>query len=337
MSVASVEINAERLWQRLMRLAEIGATTNGGVNRQALGEGEHEAWHVVIDWANEAGLTASTDTAANLFLTWKGKDPALPPMLAGSHLDSQPTGGKFDGAFGVLAALEAVTSLAANGLTPERDVIVVAWMNEEGSRFAPGMMGSEAFAGIRTIEAIRNARDADGVTAGTEIDRQLSAFPDLPRRPLGFPVFAYIEPHIEQHVLLENASKIIGVVTGIQGKKTFEVEISGSMGHAGTRAMSERRDPVVAFARMMSALQETVGLYDPDVKFTVGRLIVEPNAPSVVAETVRFRIDLRHPDNTVLNNCRELIVSICEAQAAPCEVLVTQLMSAASNDFDSLA
>lgn len=327
-------IDADRLWQRLMRLAEIGVTPKGGVDRQALSEGETEAWRLVIGWAEEAGLVAQTDPAANLFLVWEGRDRSLPSLMAGSHLDSQPTGGKFDGAFGVMAALEAVTALAATGYTPERDVIVVAWMNEEGSRFAPGMMGSEAFAGIRPIAAIRAAADAKGISAGAEIDRQLGAFPDLARRPLGFPLFAYIEPHIEQHTLLEQAEKTIGIVTGIQGKKTYEVTIEGTKGHAGTLSMRDRRDAVVAFAEVMSRLQAQIGRHD-HIKFTVGQLLVEPNAPSIVPERVRFRIDLRHPDNAILDRCGELIERICVAAAKPCNASVTPLVSAASNDFDA--
>lgn len=326
-------IDADRLWQRLMRLAEIGATPKGGVDRQALSEGETEAWRLVIGWAGEAGLVAQTDPAANLFLVWEGRDRTLPPLLAGSHLDSQPTGGKFDGAFGVMAALEAVTTLAAAGLTPQRDVIVVAWMNEEGSRFAPGMMGSEAFAGVRSIETIRAVTDAKNISTGAEIDRQLAAFPDLTRRPLGFPLFAYIEPHIEQHTLLEQAQKTIGIVTGIQGKKTYEVTIEGTKGHAGTLSMRDRRDAVVAFAEVMSRLQAQIGRHD-HIKFTVGQMLVEPNAPSIVPERVRFRIDLRHPDNEVLDRCGELVERICIAAAKPCNASVTPLVSAASNDFD---
>lgn len=331
---AAPAIDADRLWQRLMQLAEIGATPKGGVDRQALSGGETKAWRLVIRWATEAGLVAETDAAANLFLVWKGRDPALAPIMAGSHLDSQPTGGKFDGAFGVMAALEAVTTLIATGLKPDRDVIVAAWMNEEGSRFAPGMMGSEAFAGVRSIEAIRAVKDVKGITAGAEIDRQLANFPDLARRRLGFPLFAYIEPHIEQHTLLEQAAKTIGIVTGIQGKKTFEITIEGAKGHAGTLAMAARRDAVVAFARIMTRLQDQVGSIDSDIKFTVGQVLIEPNAPSVVPERVRFRIDLRHPDNAVLDRCGELVERICAAAAKPCRASVVALVSAASNEFD---
>ncbi|MFB2553058.1 Zn-dependent hydrolase [Ensifer soli] len=334
MALITPDIDGERLWRRLMELAGIGATPGGGVDRQALSDGEAEAWRLVIGWGEAAGLEASTDAAANLFLTLPGRDRALPCLLAGSHLDSQPTGGRFDGAFGVMAALEVVTALAGRSIVPERDVTVVAWMNEEGSRFAPGMMGSEAFAGLRPIEAIRAVRDADGETAGAAIDRLLARFPRLARRPLGFPVHAYVEPHIEQHTLLEASGAVIGAVTGIQGKKTFDIDVHGAKGHAGTKDMALRRDAVVAFARIMTALQERIGHHDPLVKFTVGKVDVTPNAPSVIAERVRFRIDLRHPDNAVLEACGHLVAEICEAKAPPCRAEVRTLVAAPSNGFD---
>jgi N-carbamoyl-L-amino-acid hydrolase len=327
-------INADRLWTRLMALAEIGATPAGGVNRQALSDGEIAAWRRVIGWAWEAGLTPSTDAAGNLFLTLAGRDRAAPPFLLGSHLDSQPTGGKFDGAAGVMAALEAVASLAEQGGKPARDVIVVAWMNEEGSRFAPGMMGSEAFTGERDMDAIRAARDADGISVGEALDRLHQAFPDIPHRPLGFAVGAYLELHIEQGPLLEAAACTIGVVTGIQGKKTFQVVVEGAEGHAGTLAQSERRDALAAFARMATALHAEIGTIDADIKFTIGRVAVVPNAPSVVSSRVSFSIDLRHPDNAVLDAAGARIGVLCQESAPPCTVAVTPLVDAPSNAFD---
>jgi beta-ureidopropionase / N-carbamoyl-L-amino-acid hydrolase len=327
-------INAGRLWTRLMALAEIGATPAGGVNRQALSDGEIGAWRRVIGWALEAGLTPSTDAAGNLFLTLAGRDRAASPLLLGSHLDSQPTGGKFDGAAGVMAALEAVASLAEQGDRPERDVIVVAWMNEEGSRFAPGMMGSEAFTGERDMAAIRAARDADGVSVGEALDRLHGAFPDLPHRPLGFAAGAYLELHIEQGPLLEATACTIGVVTGIQGKKTFQVVVDGAEGHAGTLAQQERRDALAAFARMATALHAEIGGIDADVKFTVGRVAVVPNAPSVVPSRVTFSIDLRHPENAALDAAGARITALCRENAPPCTVMVTPLVDAPSNAFD---
>ncbi|AND88739.1 MULTISPECIES: Zn-dependent hydrolase [Bradyrhizobium] len=331
---SSTLINADRLWTRLMALAEIGATPAGGVNRQALSDGEIAAWRRVIGWAREAGLTPSTDAAGNLFLTLAGRDRAASPVLLGSHLDSQPTGGKFDGAAGVMAALEAAVSLAEQSDRPARDVIVVAWMNEEGSRFAPGMMGSEAFTGERNMDAIRAARDADGISVGEALDRLHQALPDVPHRPLGFAAGAYLELHIEQGPLLEAADCAIGVVTGIQGKKTFQVVVEGAEGHAGTLAQQERRDALAAFARMASALHAEIGTVDADIKFTIGRVAVVPNAPSVVPSRVSFSIDLRHPDNAVLDAAGARIAALCQQNAAPCAVTVTPLVDAPSNAFD---
>lgn len=329
-----VVIDQDRLWSRLMALGEIGATGTGGVNRQALTDGEHAAWKTMVEWGRQAGLHASTDEAANLFLTLPGTQPELLPVMAGSHLDSQPTGGKFDGAYGVVAALEAAAALVDCGVKPLRDIVIVAWMNEEGSRFAPGMMGSEAFAGVRSIADIRQTIDSAGISVGHEIDRIHRAFSKLGTYPLGFDVATYLELHIEQNTELEEANKIIGVVSGIQGKKTFEVCIHGTKGHAGTVAMSDRRDAVLAFARIAHVLHQELEALDADVKFTIGRVETLPNAPSVIPEEVRFRVDLRHPDNQVLEACGEKVVKLCTELAVPCEAVVTPLMSAPSNRFD---
>ncbi|TNC10332.1 M20 family metallo-hydrolase [Methylobacterium terricola] len=325
---------SDRLWRRLMQLSEIGAIPGGGVDRQALTAGEAEAWRQVIGWGREARLAPETDEAGNLFLVLPGRDRAAPPVLVGSHLDTQPTGGRFDGAAGVLAALDAVTDLAAGGRVPERDCIVVAWMNEEGSRFAPGMMGSEAFCGVRALAAIRAVRDADGIGVGEALDGFLAGFPDLPRRPLATPVAAYLELHIEQGPVLEAAGCPVGIVTGIQGKRTYSVCLAGAEGHAGTLAMAERHDAVAAFARCAVALHAAIGGLDPAIKFTIGRVTVVPNAPSVIAREVRFSIDLRHPDNAVLDAAGARIETLCRAEAGPCTVAVTPLVAAPSNGFD---
>jgi N-carbamoyl-L-amino-acid hydrolase len=328
-------IDTDRLWSRLMALAEIGATPAGGVNRQALTEGEIEAWRLIIRWAQEAGLEPSTDPVGNMFLTLPGCDRNLPPFLLGSHIDTQPTGGKFDGAAGVLTAFEAVQSLAERGDLPVRDLVVVAWMNEEGSRFVPGMMGSEAFVGERSVEAIRAACDADGITAGEALDALHAAFPDMPRRPLGFPVAGYLELHIEQGPFLEAQGQVIGIVTGMQGKKTIDVVIQGTEGHAGTLAQAERRDAIAAFACIASVLHAEIGGMDAAIKFTIGRVTVEPNAPSVVPSRVTFSIDLRHPDNAVLDAADVRIGEICAMLAAPCATDVRHLVDAPSNVFDA--
>lgn len=327
-------IDAERLWRRLMALARIGATPGGGVDRQALSAEEIASWHTMIEWALSAGLEPSTDAVGNLFIALPGTDRDAPPVLAGSHLDSQPGGGRFDGVYGVVAALEVLTTLAERGVRPPADVLCVAWMNEEGSRFAPGMMGSEAFAGVRDLASIRATRDADGVPVADALDALHAAFPTLRRRPLGFPVAAYFEAHIEQGPVLEARQRTIGVVTGIQGKKTFDIVIEGERGHAGTLAMADRRDALEAFTRIAAALYDRIGRHDEAVKFTIGRLQVEPNAPSVVPERVTMRIDLRHPDNAVLGQLGQRLADLCESLAAPCSAQVTPLVDAPSNGFD---
>lgn len=327
-------VDTARLWDRLAALARIGATAGGGVDRQALSEGEIEAWRLVIGWAREAGLAPSADPAGNLFLTLPGSDPDAPPLLLGSHLDTQPTGGRFDGALGVLAAIEAAAAVAARGARLARDIVVVAWMNEEGCRFAPGMMGSEAFAGLRSLQEIRRVRDVDGVAVGEALDRLHAAHPDLPRRALGFRPGAYLELHIEQGPILEAQGCAIGDVTGIQGKRTFEVAVEGREGHAGTLPMSERQDALAAFAAIAAALHAEIGRHDEAVRFTIGRLRVEPNAPSVVPRRVTFSVDLRHPDNAALDLLTERVHEICRARAGPCRAAATPLVHAPSNIFD---
>lgn len=326
-------ISPDRLWARLMALGQDGALPGGGVNRQALSAEEILAWRRLLDWGREAGLVPSTDAAGNLFLTLQGSYPHLAPVVAGSHIDGQPTGGLFDGAFGTLAALEAVTAIAQAGLTPERPIVVVGWMNEEGSRFAPGMMGSELFAGLRMLEEVMAVRDADGVGVGEALKRVHDAFPEIERRPLGFPMHAYIEPHIEQADVLETEEAVIGVVSGIQGKKTYEVTVIGREAHAGTEPMGRRQDAVQAFARMATRMHGAMA-GDDVVKFTIGRVVVEPNAPSVVPAKVIFRIDLRHPDNALLDAFGMRLEEIARAEAGSCEVDIRRLVDAPSNGFD---
>ena len=326
-------ISPVRLWSRLMELGRDGALPEKGVNRQALSAEEILAWRRMIGWGAEAGLRPSTDPAGNLFLTLDGKFPHLSPVVAGSHADSQPTGGLFDGAFGTLAALEAVTAIAEAGLVPERPIMVVAWMNEEGSRFAPGMMGSELFAGRRTMEEVLAVKDAAGISVAEALADVHAAFPNIERRPLGFPVHAYIEPHIEQADVLERTGAVIGVVSGIQGKKTYEIVITGREAHAGTEPMERRQDALQAFARMAVHMQRDT-VIDDVVKFTIGRVEVAPNAPSVVPSRAVFRIDLRHPDNAVLDRLGLRLETIVAEQAHPCGFQIRRLVDAPSNTFD---
>lgn len=329
----AARVDAERLWARHQRLARHGATPEGGVNRQALSPEEFDAWREVIGWGRELGLAPFTDPAGNLFLRLEGTAADAAPVLTGSHLDSQPSGGKFDGVFGVLAGLEAVQSIRESGMTLPRPIEVVAWMNEEGSRFAPGMMGSAAFTGMMPLEKFLPIRDAAGISVRDGLAALRSAFADLPSRALQRPVAAYVEAHIEQGPILEREGFSVGVVTGMQGKRTFRVTIHGEDAHAGTSSRRERKDALLAAVRMIHALDAAMRDADDITRFTVGKLDVIPNAPSVVPGAAVFSIDLRHVDSAALVSLGDRIPSICAANAGPCTVEVVELTNAMSLEF----
>lgn len=324
-SIASF-VDGDRLWGRLERLARFGATPNGGVHRLALSPEEAAARSELVAWGREIGLEPFTDEAANLFLRLEGREPALPPLLVGSHIDTQPTGGKYDGAYGVVAAFEALQAIRDSGRRPRRSIELVAWMNEEGSRFAPGMMGSAVFTGRRTLEDVMAVTDRDGVSLATAAGEMLAADVDVARRPLGFPVAGFLEAHIEQGPLLEEAGIPIGLVTGIQGKKTFRVEIVGEESHAGTTPRARRRDALVSAVAVIGALQDAVWDGADSVRFTIGMLTLAPNAPSVVPGRVTFSIDLRHDDRDTVLRLGEAIPQVARAHAGRCDVTVRELL-----------
>ena len=326
-------VSQERLWQRHEDLARFGATTKGGVNRQALSAAEIDARRYLLQVADTRNFAAFTDAAGNFFLRLPGTDPDQPPIMTGSHIDSQPTGGRFDGIFGVLAGLEALEAMCDAGWTPARSIEVVGWMNEEGSRFAPGMMGSEAFTGMRPLDDILAAADSDGMTVCQALELVNRAVP-LPELPLQRPLAAYVEAHIEQGPALEQRGVAIGRVTGIQGKQTYRVTVTGEEAHAGTKPMAERRDALVAALAMVQALHKLCSEADPAVMFTVGRFEVSPNAPSVVPARVVFSIDLRHPDTALMHRLGNCFAELCRKAAGPCDVVLQGLVDTPSMTFD---
>jgi beta-ureidopropionase / N-carbamoyl-L-amino-acid hydrolase len=319
-------VSGERLWDRLMVLSGFGATESGGVNRQALSDEEIAARAQLVRWAEAIGLEPSTDPLANLFLRYRGTNPALPAVLIGSHIDSQPTGGKFDGAFGVLAALEAVEAIIAGGVRPRRSIEVVSWMNEEGSRFAPGMMGSAGFCDVRELDEILRIRDQTGIAVETALHKVLSAETRVSPRPLGAKPAAFVEAHIEQGPILELEGKTIGIVTGIQGKRTFRVEVAGEENHAGTTPRSARRDAFVAAVDIVRALHEALWDDEDVVRLTIGMFNLSPNVPSVVPARVVFSLDLRHPDPARLRALGDAIGEVCRTAAGRCAVAVHELL-----------
>lgn len=325
-------VDGERLWARHMALAAFGARADGGVDRPALSPQEALARAQVIAWGRAIGLEAFTDKAANLFLRLEGRDPSLAPVMAGSHIDSQPTGGKFDGVFGVLAALETAEAIVRSGERPLRPIEVVAWTNEEGSRFAPGMTGSDLFTGTKPLEAVLPIVDAAGISIGDAVASILAADDDVPLRAFGLPIAAYVEPHIEQASVLEQAGIPLGIVTGIQGTRRYRVRVTGEAAHAGTALRRDRRDALMAAVRMIRAMDEAA-MEPADTLLTVGMLQVTPNAPSVVPAEAFFSIDLRHPDNAVVDRVDADIRRIVEGMKGECSVELKQIQHSPSLSF----
>lgn len=329
-------IDESRQWARLMGMAMLGAIPGDGVNREALTPLDRQARRLLITWATEAGLTVSIDEMNNLFLRHEGTDPTAAPVLSGSHMDSQPSGGRFDGIWGVVAALEAVQAIREAGLTTRRPIEVVSWTNEEGGRFAPGCMGSMAWSGHSAPDTWDAVADGEGMTFRAALEAQMVAEADLPRRalgPVGAAPFAYVEAHIEQGPKLEADLLDIGVVTGIQGSRWFTVEILGQSAHAGTTPVGLRKDAVQDMVRAIEALNRLT--HDPEdvLRFTVGRIEVHPNSGNSVADRARFSIDLRHPDAAVLTEKGDAIAATVQAAVKYCAARVTERFNAMPATF----
>lgn len=294
-AITRAAINGARLLQRLDDFAAIGATPRGGVDRQALTEGDRSARAKLAGIAAERGFAVYQDEAANLFVRRPGSDDSAPPFLIGSHLDTQPTGGRFDGALGTLAAFEVLESLEDAGVTTQAPVEVVAWTNEEGCRFAPGSLGAQAFVNGTIAGALLQSRSVDGARLADELAATLSALPSAAMRPLGSPIAGYIELHIEQGPILENEDVPIGVVTGVQGTRWLQVRVTGEAGHAGTTAHAARRDPMQAAVLGLARLYAAVMPQDEDARMTVGRISAEPGSINAIPASVVFSLDIRHP------------------------------------------
>ena len=321
---AAAAVRQDRLWKRHMAMAKIGAIPGNGVNRQALTQEDIRARALLIAWADARGYQVSVDDIANLFIRRPGSQSDAPPVLIGSHMDSQPMGGRFDGIFGVLAGFEVLEALDDAKIATKLPVEVVAWTNEEGGRFSPGAMGSAVFAGVRDLDECLSVRDADGITFADALNKTLEATPQLPKRSFNQQLEAYIEPHIEQGPELEALGLPIGVVTGIQGSRWYLVEVEGESAHAGTTPIRHRKDAVSTAVRMIAALHELMEDDTDRLRFTVGRFDVTPNSPNTVPEEVLFSIDFRHPDADVLEEKGSEIAKVCERHAGACKVTLTE-------------
>src|SRR5919108_2122808 len=328
-------VRKERLWQRLMEIATIGATGRGGVNRQALTPEDAEARLRLLAWAAARGFSASVDDIGNVFMRRAGGDSTASPVVAGSHLDTQPTGGNFDGVYGVLAAFEVLEAVSDVGLTTDCPLEAVVWTNEEGARFQPTTMGSAVFAGALSLERALATTDAAGISVAQALPETMPRLAIPQRRAFRFPMAAYLEAHIEQGPILEAAHHTIGIVSGIQGLRWFRVEVTGEEAHAGTTPRRTRKDALVAAVRMVTALQELMYDSADTVRFTVGRFEVTPNSPNTVPGRVLFTIDLRHPQAEVLERLGDQIEGLCRVQAHGCSVVVTETLSSPPVEFDT--
>jgi N-carbamoyl-L-amino-acid hydrolase len=321
---AAANVDEARLWQRHMDMARFGARPDGGVCRQALTVEDRQARALLLDWARSYGFEASVDGIANLFVRRPGRDKDAEPILTGSHMDSQPSGGRFDGIYGVLAGFEAMAAIEEAGVETERPIELVAWTNEEGGRFAPGAMGSAVFTGARPIESCLDIEDGEGVRLADALEATLAETPDLARRSFNFPVAAYVESHIEQGPRLEVEGLPIGVVTGIQGVRWYKVEVFGEAAHAGAAPLHSRKDALRDAVAAIQALQDLMADPDDVVRFTVGRVVIDPNSPNTVPMKVEFSIDFRHPDADTLERLGSRIEAVANGAAKACTVAVTE-------------
>ncbi|MGJ7529629.1 Zn-dependent hydrolase [Variovorax sp. GB1P17] len=302
-------INGERLWNSLMELARIGATPKGGVKRLALTDLDKQGRDLVVSWGKEAGLSITIDKIGNVFMRREGTNPALPPIVSGSHIDTQPTGGKFDGNYGVLSALEVVRTLNDQGIRTEAPIEVAFWTNEEGSRFVPVMMGSGVFCGAFSLEHAYAAKDTEGKTVREELERigYVGA-----QTPGDHPIGAYFEAHIEQGPVLEDAGKVIGVVPAVLGLSWYDCVVTGMEAHAGPTPMHLRRDALQVATRIMQEVVAIALRYQPYGRGTVGMVQVHPNSRNVIPGQVKFSVDLRNVNDELLDRMHAEILAFVE-------------------------
>ena len=283
MTLKNLTVNQDRLWDSLMEMAKIGPGVAGGNCRLALSDFDREGRDLFVRWCQEAGCSITVDKMGNIFARRPGTDPSLAPVTTGSHLDTQPTGGRFDGVFGVLAGLEVIRTLNDNGIETTAPIEVSVWTNEEGSRFAPAMIASGVFAGVFDLDYGHSRADVEGKTIGEELDR-IGYLGD--QTPGEHPIRAFFEAHIEQGPILEAEEKTIGVVTGAQGQRWFEATLTGSESHAGTTPMNRRKDALVAASKLVTAVNEIALAHPPHAVTTVGMMQVSPNSRNTIPGSV---------------------------------------------------
>jgi len=310
----NLRINSDRLWDSIMEMAKIGPGIAGGNNRQTVTDEDGEGRHLFKRWCEAAGLEMGLDEMGTMFARREGTDPSLPPVYVGSHLDTQPTGGKYDGVLGVLGGLEVVRSLNDLGIKTKHPIVVTNWTNEEGARFAPAMMASGVFAGVLDQADVYQHIDKDGKKFGEELERiGWKGTEKVGDRK----IHAFFELHIEQGPILEDEGIDIGVVTHGQGLKWLQVTLTGKEAHTGSTPMPKRRNAGLGMARVTELVHEIAMDYQPDAVGAVGHMEVYPNSRNIIAGRTVFTIDIRSPEKEVLDamdaRVREGIDTICDA------------------------
>ena len=333
MNATNQKIDGQRLWDSLMAMAEIGATPKGGVKRLTLTEVDKAGRERFAAWCEALGLTVRVDAIGNMFARREGRDPNRLPVLFGSHLDSQPSGGKFDGALGVIAGLEVMRTLNDLNITTEAPLELVNWTDEEGSRFGHSLMGSGVWAGVYPQAKAYGLTDVDGVSVESALTAIGYKGPH-PARP--FPADAYFELHIEQGPILEKEGQTIGVVTGAQAKVWWDARIIGQDSHAGTTPPYARRDALVAAARVIELVDRRMRERGDDGRGTVGFLKVAPNSRNVIPGEVAFSVEFRHPDTAQIEHLatsfpEEALALVAETG---CRLELTELFRFAAQPFD---
>ena len=325
-------VSASRLIERVSRLAQFGARPDGGVNRQALTDSELEARRFLAECARAMDCAAFQDVAGNLFFRREASGGDA-PVVTGSHIDTQPAGGKLDGAYGVCAGLEVLAAMHDMGARTRRPVEVVVWSNEEGCRFAPGSMGSAAYVDPARLSEFRATRDAQGVSYGECVDRMHRELPDIPLRELQRGMHAFIEAHIEQGPVLEQATIPIGAVQGIQGVRWYRVQALGQAAHAGTTPLAHRRDALRALTDLAGQAY-AFAEHTSDLRLTIGTLQLSPGSINTIPGEASLTIDARHPEASVLDACEALLSAFCAEPRHGCEVRYTQTMALPTTWFD---
>ncbi|MDE3123838.1 MAG: Zn-dependent hydrolase [Paracoccaceae bacterium] len=295
----NLRINPARLWDSLMEMARIGPGVAGGNNRQTLTDADAEGRALFRRWCEAAGCTMGLDQMGNMFARREGTDPDALPVYMGSHLDTQPTGGKYDGVLGVLGGLEILRTLNDLGIRTRHPIVLVNWTNEEGTRFAPAMLASGVFAGVHTQDWAYARTDAEGKTFGAELQRiGWRGEETVGQRSMR----AYFELHIEQGPILEAEGKDIGVVTRGQGLVWTQVTVTGKDAHTGSTPMPMRKNAGLGMARILELVDEIAWSHAPHAVGAAGHIVVHPNSRNVIPGTAIFTVDFRTPDLDVLRD-----------------------------------